>query len=102
MTFDPFGDFETEGYLRNSLKLKDPVEERNRNISLSKPVSKTPLLIWQKRDPSTIKRYSKLMKYCLPVSTHGQAKTGMSLFPTSRFSKDQKKIRITHLSSDLS
>ncbi len=26
MTFDPFGDFETEGYLRNSLKLKDPVE----------------------------------------------------------------------------
>ncbi|MFJ4252151.1 Fic family protein [Pseudomonas sp. NPDC089741] len=26
MTFDPFGDFETEGYLQNSLKLKDPVE----------------------------------------------------------------------------
>ncbi len=26
MTFDPFGDFETEGYLQNSLKLKDPLE----------------------------------------------------------------------------
>jgi cell filamentation protein len=26
MTFDPFGDFETEGYLQNSLKLKDPIE----------------------------------------------------------------------------
>lgn len=26
MIFDPFGDFETEGYLRNSLKLKDPIE----------------------------------------------------------------------------
>lgn len=26
MTFDPFGDFDTEGYLRNSLKLKDSVE----------------------------------------------------------------------------
>ncbi|MBC3207444.1 Fic family protein [Pseudomonas sp. SWRI111] len=26
MTFDPFGDFATEGYLRNSLQLKDPVE----------------------------------------------------------------------------
>lgn len=26
MTFDPFGDFDTEGYLQNSLKLKDPLE----------------------------------------------------------------------------
>jgi cell filamentation protein len=26
MNFDPFGDFETEGYLQNSLKLKDPTE----------------------------------------------------------------------------
>ncbi|HEX4549836.1 Fic/DOC family protein [Pseudomonas sp.] len=26
MMFDPFGDFETEGYLRNSLQLKDPTE----------------------------------------------------------------------------
>jgi hypothetical protein len=26
MTFDPFGDFETAGYLQNSLQLKDPVE----------------------------------------------------------------------------
>ncbi|RON08125.1 cell filamentation protein Fic [Pseudomonas brassicacearum] len=26
MTFDPFGDFETAGYLQNSLQLKDPTE----------------------------------------------------------------------------
>lgn len=26
MSFDPFGDFETAGYLQNSLQLKDPVE----------------------------------------------------------------------------
>jgi cell filamentation protein len=26
MTFDPFGDFETAGYLQNSLGLKDPTE----------------------------------------------------------------------------
>lgn len=26
MIFDPFGDFETAGYLQNSLKLKDPTE----------------------------------------------------------------------------
>lgn len=26
MSFDPFGDFETTGYLRNSLGLKDPAE----------------------------------------------------------------------------
>ncbi|MBD0705445.1 Cell filamentation protein Fic [Pseudomonas sp. E141] len=26
MSFDPFGDFETAGYLRNSLQLKDPLE----------------------------------------------------------------------------
>lgn len=26
MIFDPFGDFETAGYLRNTLQLKDPVE----------------------------------------------------------------------------
>lgn len=26
MSFDPFGDFETAGYLRNSLQLKDPIE----------------------------------------------------------------------------
>ncbi|MFU2330615.1 Fic family protein [Pseudomonas sp. NFX98] len=26
MTFDPFGDFETAGYLQNSLQLKDPIE----------------------------------------------------------------------------
>ena len=26
MIFDPFGDFETAGYLQNSLKLKDPLE----------------------------------------------------------------------------
>lgn len=26
MTFDPFGDFDTAGYLRNSLQLKDPTE----------------------------------------------------------------------------
>lgn len=26
MMFDPFGDFETAGYLRNTLQLKDPVE----------------------------------------------------------------------------
>ena len=26
MSFDPFGDFETAGYLRNSLQLKDPTE----------------------------------------------------------------------------
>ncbi len=26
MSFDPFGDFETAGYLRNHQRLKDPVE----------------------------------------------------------------------------
>lgn len=26
MTFDPFGDFETAGYLQNALQLKDPIE----------------------------------------------------------------------------
>ncbi len=26
MTFDPFGDFDTAGYLQNSLQLKDPTE----------------------------------------------------------------------------
>ena len=26
MTFDPFGDFDTAGYLQNSLKLKDSIE----------------------------------------------------------------------------
>ncbi|ONH50662.1 hypothetical protein SAMN04490182_1404 [Pseudomonas cedrina] len=26
MSFDPFGDFETAGYLQNALQLKDPVE----------------------------------------------------------------------------
>lgn len=102
MTFDPFGDFETEGYLRNSLKLKDPVEvKESEHLSFEASIEDA-LAHLAKKDPSTIKRYSELMKSCLPVSTHGQAKTGMSRFPTSRFSKDQKTIRITHLSSDLS
>lgn len=26
MNFDPFGDFETAGYLQNALQLKDPIE----------------------------------------------------------------------------
>ncbi len=26
MSFDPFGDFDTAGYLQNALQLKDPVE----------------------------------------------------------------------------
>jgi cell filamentation protein len=57
MTFDPFGDFVTEGYLRNSLKLKDPAEvSESEHLSFEASIEDA-LALLAKKGPSTTKRY---------------------------------------------
>lgn len=46
MIFEPFGDFDSAGYLRNTLGLKNPDEVKESSIWLSNQVLRKLLISW--------------------------------------------------------
>jgi fido (protein-threonine AMPylation protein) len=72
MSFDPFGDFETEGYLQNSLKLKDPIEvKESEHLSFEASIDDA-LAYLAKKKPIDYKAVLKHTKYFSQVFTLGR------------------------------
>ncbi|VEF11548.1 cell filamentation protein Fic [Pseudomonas fluorescens] len=95
MTFDPFGDFDTEGYLQNSLKLKNPIEvKESEHLSFGASLEDA-LAYLAKKKRSTPKLSSKPMKFSFPPFIHGREKTETNWFPISRCTQVRKKMPIT-------
>lgn len=62
MSFDPFGDFETAGYLQNSLQLKDPIEvKESEHLSFEASIEDA-LACLAKRKPITLQTVLKVHK----------------------------------------
>lgn len=62
MSFDPFGDFETAGYLQNSLRLKDPIEvKESEHLSFEASIEDA-LACLAKRKPITFQTVLKVHK----------------------------------------
>jgi len=62
MSFDPFGDFETAGYLQNSLRLKDPIEvKESEHLSFEASIEDA-LAYLAKRRPITFQTVLKVHK----------------------------------------
>ncbi|WP_413791921.1 MULTISPECIES: Fic/DOC family protein [unclassified Pseudomonas] len=62
MSFDPFGDFETAGYLQNSLRLKDPIEvKESEHLSFEASIEDA-LACLAKKSPITFQKVLKVHK----------------------------------------
>jgi hypothetical protein len=99
MTFDPFGDFDTAGYLRNSLQLKDPTEvKESEHLSFELSIEDALSYLAQKSQ-STTGPCSRSTKSCSPVFIPGLAKTATNLYLTSPSSRVHATIPGTPFSS---
>lgn len=73
MSFDPFGDFETTGYLRNSLGLKDPAEvKENEHFSFEMGLDEA-LSYLERTKNLTTRPFCRYTGCCSRNSTLGRA-----------------------------
>lgn len=81
MSFDPFGDFETAGYLQNSLRLKDPIEvKESEHLSFEASIEDA-LACLAKRKPITFQTVLKVHKILFSGFYHWAGKDRNELVP---------------------
>lgn len=80
MRFDPFGDFETAGYLQNSLQLKDPTEvKESEHLSFESSIEDALAYLSEKKsiDYRTVLKVHEIL---FSDFYHWAGKIGMSLY----------------------
>ena len=81
MTFDPFGDFETSGYLQNSLQLKDPTEvKESEHLSFELSIEDA-LVYLAKKKPIDYKTVLKVHEILFSGFYHWAGKDRNELVP---------------------
>lgn len=81
MTFDPFGDFETAGYLQNSLQLKDPTEvKESEHLSFELSIEEA-LAYLAKKKPIDYKTVLKVHEILFSGFYHWAGKDRNELVP---------------------
>lgn len=101
MSFDPFGDFETAGYLQNALQLKDPVDVKE-SEHLSFELSMEDALGYlAKKRPIDYKAVLKVHEILFSDFYHWAGKDRKELVPILQSSKERSTTRAIRLSNTL-